>query len=122
MLLFLLFSVGEDHHGFRHVWWAIYGGPVCSQSLSQWSRGEPIVLTSLDDRAQFAHGVNFDELSAAEQKEFLSRYRVFSAIHVPTPDERQQALRLRANRDGLPIPAHRAAMFRCGILDSYFPG
>jgi hypothetical protein len=45
------------------------------------------------------HGVNFDQLSDAEQNEILERYRVWGYIVDPELhlDERQMALRLRAN-------------------------
>jgi hypothetical protein len=58
-----------------------------------------MVVKSLDDRAQVRHGVNFDQLSDAEQKEILQRYRVWGYIVDPelNPDERQMALRLHAN-------------------------
>ncbi|HTA44233.1 MAG TPA: hypothetical protein VK789_17410 [Bryobacteraceae bacterium] len=97
MLIFLLATIGEDHHGFWHFFWAIYGGVISLHSLSRASRGEPLIVTSLDDRAQLAHGVNFDQLSAAEQKEILGRYRVGSSLILDRPpDERQQAMRLSA--------------------------
>ena len=58
-----------------------------------------LVVKSLDDRAQVRHGVNFDQLSDAEQKEILERYRVWGYAIDPdsNPDERQTASRLRAN-------------------------
>jgi hypothetical protein len=57
------------------------------------------VVKSLDDRAQVRHGVNFDQLSDAEQNEILQRYRVWGYVLDPdsNPDERQTALRLQAN-------------------------
>jgi hypothetical protein len=99
MSLCLLCSLGADHHSFRSfaftVGLAIIGtGGV----LGLWRR-ERLVVKSLDDRAQVRHGVNFDQLSDAEQNEILQRYRVWGYVLDPdsNPDERQTALRLQAN-------------------------
>lgn len=121
MLLFLLFTAGDNHHGFKGLCWAVYGIAICLHSVSRWSRGEALILTSLDDRAQVAHGVNFDELSTAEQKEILGGYRVFSAIVFQTPDERQQAMRLHATAAAaqflrIALPAFAAAYWLAWLL------
>lgn len=97
LLIYLLVTLGGDHHRFRDLWWAVYGLWIALVNLRQWSRGEPLAVTGLDDRAQLAHGLNFDQLTAAEQKEILSRYRVGTVFVNRVPDERQEALRLRAN-------------------------
>lgn len=59
------------------------------------------MVSSLDDRAQLAHGLNFGQLSAAEQNEILRRYRVGRFILSQTQDERQEALQLKANEMAL---------------------
>ncbi len=101
MLMFLLCTAGNDHHTRRGLWWAVYGVIISMQNIWMWRRGEPLIARSLDDWAQIAHGANFDELSEAEQKEILRRYRVFAAVmdlgtRDETLDERQRALRLHA--------------------------
>ena len=97
MLICPLTTLGGDHHRFRDFWWAVCGIWIAVQNLLQWSRSERLLVTGLDDRAQLAHGVNFDQLSGAEQKEILSRYRVGTYLVNPVPDERQAALQLQAN-------------------------
>jgi len=97
MFISLLTTLGGDHHRFRDFWWAAWGLWIAGVNLRQWSRGEPLVVEGLDDRAQVAHGVNFDQLSDAEQKEILRRYRVGRFMLNDAPDERQRALRLQAN-------------------------
>lgn len=103
MLSSLLVTLGDDHHSLRGLWWAVYGILAALLGVSLLSRGEPLVVRSLDDRAQVLYGVNFDELSEAEQKEILRRYRVFAAVWdwgTPddTLDERQEIFRLHATR------------------------
>ena len=98
MVTCLLMTVGGDHHGFNAFWQALF--PIliaASEALSKWRRGQERWVTNLDDRAQVEHGVNFDELSAAEQKEILGRYRIGRHPVDWIPDERQNTARLRAN-------------------------
>lgn len=95
MLFTLLCTLGADHHG-RHFWNAVWGVWIALSALWRWSRREPLVIQSLDDRAQLAHGVNFDELSTGEQKQILERYRVGRFLLYQTPDERQQSLWLHS--------------------------
>lgn len=97
MLLLVACRAGDDHHGFRHLWFAIYPLLVMVQQLWIWRKSEPLLVTNLDDRAQLEHGVNFDQLSAAEQHEMLGRHRVGGSVKYQVPDERQEALQLRAN-------------------------
>jgi hypothetical protein len=101
MAISLLVTLGADHHSFESVAFTvslalIATGGGLGLSLAQ---RNPLVVKSLDDRAQVRHGVNFDELSEAEQKEILQRYRVWGYVVDPdrNPDERRIALRLHAN-------------------------
>ena len=63
MVICPLTVLGGDHHRFRDLWWAVWGILIAVQTLAQWSRGERVIVGSLDDRAQLAHGLNFDQLS-----------------------------------------------------------
>jgi hypothetical protein len=96
MLLGLSATLGADHHSFGFCAFSVSLVIIASGSLG---RRERLVVKSLDDRANVRHGVNFDQLSDAEQKEILQRYRVWGYVVDPdmNPDERQTALRLRAN-------------------------
>jgi hypothetical protein len=96
MFLWPLFTLGNDHHGFRHFFWAVYPVYVAISQLSQWRRAQQRVVTGLDDRAQVEHGVNFDQLSEIEQREILQRYRIGTFRLDLFPDERQEMSRLRA--------------------------
>ena len=93
-LLIAPMRLGEDHHLFRHFHFSIYPIFIAFVGVRNWYLGQRRIVTSLDDRAQLAHGVNFDELSAEEQKYLLRKYRVGSYL-LPV-DERQQAFRLEA--------------------------
>jgi hypothetical protein len=98
MLLGLISSLGADHHSFRSFAYTV-SLALIAVGPGRGLRPERLVVKSLDDRAQVRHGVNFDQLSDAEQKEILRSYRVWGYI-VDTelnPDERQMALRLHAN-------------------------
>jgi hypothetical protein len=96
MLLSLLITLGTDHHSFRSFAFSVSLALIASLNNPLHER---LVVKSLDDRAQVRHGVNFDQLSDAEQKEILQRYRVWGYIIDPgrVPDERQRASRLGAN-------------------------
>ena len=76
MLLGLLTTLGNDHHGFRHFFWAAYLPFIVISQLSQWRRAQQRVVTSLDDRAQVDRGVNFDQLSDVARNEWGSGGRV----------------------------------------------
>jgi hypothetical protein len=99
MLLWPLCTLGNDHHGFPHFFWAVYGPFIVISQLSQWRRAQQRTVTGLDDRAQVDHGVNFDQLSGVEQEEILRRYRVGRYLVDAdwVQDERQEMSRLRAN-------------------------
>jgi hypothetical protein len=99
MLLGLLYSLGADHHNFRSFWFTVSTALIATGGGLGFWRKERLVVKSLDDRAQVRHGVNFDQLSDAEQKEILQRYRVWGYVVDPNlaPDEREMALRLHAN-------------------------
>jgi len=98
MLVSLIVSLGADHHSFRSFAFAV-SLAVVAAGAGGLARPERLVVKSLDDRAQVRHGVNFDQLSDAEQKEILQRYRVWGYVLDPdsNPDERQTALRLQAS-------------------------
>jgi hypothetical protein len=99
MFLWLSLTLGNDHNGFGHFFWAVYGVLFALSELTQWRRAQQRVVTSLDDRAQVEYRVNFDQLSDAEQKEILRRYRVGRYVLDAdwVVDERQEMSRLRAN-------------------------
>jgi hypothetical protein len=96
-LFSLLISLGSDHHGFRRFIFAVCLVSIAVSSMSQWSRSQRRIVTSLDDRAQVAHGMNFDRLTASEQEEILRKYKMGRYILDWTTDERQETWRLRAN-------------------------
>jgi hypothetical protein len=99
MVLWPLVTLGNDHHGFQHFFWAAFAPFIVILELPQWRRKQRLVVTGLDDRAQLQYGVNFDQLSDAEQKEILQQYRVGRYLVDPgwVLDERQEMSRLRAN-------------------------
>jgi hypothetical protein len=90
--------MGGDHHGFRHLVMAVSPIIVALTAVPRWSQMQRRVVTNLDDRAQVAHGVNFDQLREPEQKELLRKYRMGRYILDVdwVSDERQQAFRLQA--------------------------
>ncbi len=96
-----LTRLGGDHHRWRDLRWALFYPAACAfialKSWSRWSYERWRCVSSLDDRAQVAHGLNFEELTAAEQKEIIRRYQVGRRLLDETPDERQEAARLQAN-------------------------
>lgn len=101
MLLGVTITLGRDHHRFRELEWALLlpagAAMIALKEWSRWSFQRWRCVSSLDDRAQVAHGLNFEQLSAAEQKEILRRYQVGGRLLDETPDERQEAARLQAN-------------------------
>ena len=101
MLLGVLATLGGDHHRRRELELALFYPAACAltalKDWSRWSYQRWRCVSSLDDRAQVAHGLNFEQLSAAEQKEILRRYQVGGRLLDETPDERQEAARLQAN-------------------------
>ena len=94
-------TVGRDHHRRIELERALLYPAACAfivlKDWSRWSYSRWRCVSSLDDRAQVAHGLNFEELSAVEQKEILRRYQVGGRLLDETPDERQEAARLEAN-------------------------
>ena len=98
MFVWPLVTLGNDHHGFLHLFWAGFAPFIVIWQLPQWRRDQQRVVTNLDDRAQVEHGVNFDQLSDAEQKELLARYRIGTFRLDGVADERQEMSRLRANK------------------------
>jgi hypothetical protein len=101
MLLGAIRTLGGDHHRRRELEWALLLPAICAlTALKDWSRRSYSrwrCVSSLDDRAQVAHGLNFEQLSAAEQKEILRRYQVGGRLLDETLDERQAAASLQAN-------------------------
>ncbi len=101
MLLGAMATLGRDHHGFRELEEVLLlpagAALIALKDWSRWSYQRWRCVSSLDDRAQVAHGLNFEQLSAAEQKEILRRYQVGGRLLDETPDERQEAARLQAN-------------------------
>lgn len=97
MLVSLLATLGADHHGFSHFGLTVCWLVIAIGEGKRWRLSQQRWVTSLDDRAQVEHGMNFEQLSAAEQKEILRRYRLGRFLLDWTEDERQQASRMRAN-------------------------
>lgn len=101
MLLGAMISLGSDHHRLRELELAVLYPAICAKmALKDWSRSSYLrrrCVSSLDDRAQAAHGLNFEQISADEQSEILRRYQVGGRYLDETPDERQEAARLQAN-------------------------
>jgi hypothetical protein len=93
-------TLGGDHRNWRELAWALLFPAICaSVALKEWSRWSYSrwrCVSSLDDRAQAEYGLNFEQLSGGEQKEILRRYQVGRRLLDETPDERQEAARLRA--------------------------
>ncbi len=56
-----------------------------------WDWQRMVKVTSLDDRAVLEHGVVFESLNEAEQKDLLGRYRVGTFVMGYYPDERDAA-------------------------------
>jgi hypothetical protein len=109
MLFTLLISLGADHHGRGHFWFVLYPLVTAISTLSWWGRSQQRTVTSLDDRAQAEHGMNFEQLTDSEQKSILRRYRMGRYILDWTTDERQETSRLRANETAFRIL--RVALF-----------
>lgn len=99
MAVSLLAALGNDHHSFQSLAFTVGLALIATGGGFSLRPRERMVVKSLDDRAQVRHGVNFDQLSEAEQKEILQRYRVWGYIVDPdgNPDEPRVALRLQAN-------------------------
>lgn len=101
MAVSLLVTLGTDHHSFRSIAFSVSLALIATGGGLGLSvpGSKRLVVKSLDDRAQVRHGLNFDQLSEAEQKEILQRYRVWGYIVDPdrNPDERRIAMRLHAN-------------------------
>jgi len=102
-VLYLLITIGEDHHRFIRFWTVV--SPIFGAfSLArQWRESQQRTVTGLDDRAQVEQGVNFDELSEAAQKELLGRYRMGRYVLDTIPDERQQMSQLRSQETAFRI-------------------
>jgi hypothetical protein len=97
MFLSLLVSLGEDHHSFVAFSRAVTPVVIAiGLALSRWPRSQQRMVTSLDDRAQVAHGVNFEQLTPEEQKEVMGEYRMGPHPVDWVPDERQEQCRLQA--------------------------
>lgn len=94
-------TLGDEHRSWRGIAWALLFPALCAsvalKDWSRWSYSRWRCVSSLDDRAQVEHGLNFEQLSGEEQKEILRRYQVGGRLLDETPDERQLAARLRAN-------------------------
>ena len=74
-------------------------GRIYSWQVMNWDwQRRMIPVSSLDDRAMLEHGVVFDKLSEAQQKELLGRYRVGTYLMNFYPDEREEELRREAQR------------------------
>lgn len=99
MFMLINFQVGNDHRGWHHFFWTVYPIIIFWSAGSRWFREQQRVVGNLDDHAQVAHGVNFDQLSEAEQKEILQKKYLWARLRLDNEwhcDERQQAFRLQA--------------------------
>jgi hypothetical protein len=101
VLMFLMVSIqlGADHHGWRHLWITVYPIAAFWGIGSAWFQAQQRVVRGLDDHAQVAHGVNFDQLSETEQAEILRKKNLLLGRLLDSEwasDERQEAFRLQA--------------------------
>jgi hypothetical protein len=99
MFLWPSISLGGDHHSWRHFFWAVYPVVMAWGAGSRWFRMQRRIVHGLDDRAQVAHGLNFDQLAEAEQKEILRKKLLGFRLVLDSEwhgDERQEAFRLHA--------------------------
>jgi hypothetical protein len=116
MLLDLMATLGTDHHGLRHFGLSVCWLVIAMGAGKRWRLSQQRWVTSLDDRAQVEHGKNFEQLSDAQQKEILGRYRMGRFLLDWTEDERQAASHA-GQRGSIPVSANRAAVFRRSVLD-----
>jgi len=99
MLLVIPMSLGDHHRGGWHRLWGAYPILMMWGVGAQWFRAQRRIVGGLDDWAQVAHGLNFDQLSEAEQaeilrKKYLLAHRVLDSEW--RTDERQETFRLQA--------------------------
>jgi hypothetical protein len=73
MFIWMLISLGRDHHSWYRFFWAVYPVVMAWGAGTQWFRIQRRIVGSLDDWAQVRHGLNFDQLAEAEQKEILRK-------------------------------------------------
>lgn len=64
----------------------------------RWKERRLLPVSSLDDRAVFEYGVEFEKLAEAQQKEVLRRYRVGTYLLNYYPDELQVAQEAEAHQ------------------------
>jgi hypothetical protein len=98
-LLWLSISLGGDHHGWRHFFWAVNMIVMAWGVGTQWFRAQRRIVQGLDDWAQATYGVNFDQLSETEQGEILQKKNLLAHRLLDSEwrtDERQEAFRLQA--------------------------
>jgi hypothetical protein len=102
LLFFVIFTLGLSDAGepFRwgqiwdHIWpFLIAAGWV----FRDWKWRRMIPVSSLDDRAIFEFGAEFDKLTEAQQHDLLRRYRVGTYFMNYFPDEFQVAQEAEAH-------------------------
>jgi hypothetical protein len=95
LLFFLLMAAGLSEAGRRFRWEdATPFVLAAARIFTFWKWRRIIPVSSLDDRAMYEFGVEFDKLTEAQQHEMLRRYRVGTYITNYFPDEleaRQEA-------------------------------
>jgi hypothetical protein len=99
MFLWVAFSLGRDHHGWLRFLWAVYPVAMTWGAGTRWFQMQRRIVASLDDWAQVRHGLNFDQLAEAEQKEILRKKLLGFRLVLDSEgnvDERQEAFRLQA--------------------------
>lgn len=72
-------------------------GTALADVYSRWEWSQYLKVSSLDDRASFEYGKEFDQLDKEEKESILKRYRVGTYVVNYFADERQRELNRDAN-------------------------
>jgi hypothetical protein len=96
--LFILWMVWGLADSGRPLSWYT-GLPYTNAAIQlfvEWRRRQSAPVSSLDDHAMEEHGVEFEQLGEAEQKDILRRYPVGMYLPNHRPDEREKELEREA--------------------------
>ncbi len=107
VFFFVLMAMGLAGAGMHFRWFELWFfvmpyvyavGRIYSWQVMNWDwQRRMIPVSSLDDRAVLEHGVEFEQLSEAQQKDLLGRYQVGTYLMNFYPDEREKELRGEAH-------------------------
>ena len=98
VLFFVIMALGLCGAG-ASLWIFVAVARIYSWQVMNWDwQRRTIPVSSLDDRAMLEHGVVFDKLNEAQQKDLLGRYRVGTYLMNFYPDEREKELRAEAHQ------------------------